>query len=115
MATWLKHKMNAFNAFINAMSQKHKALNGTHKSTKTFDLLKSKSGELIMACLRGADGMEDHCITVYDRWIFDSNFSQALSLTKNSLDLCCSSDDVSSTYTGYTEVVSFQNIYMALV
>ena len=113
MARRFEHKISAFGAFLKALSQKHKALNPRREDTKTFDLLKVESGEMIMACLKGADGMEDHCIAVYNRWIFDSNFTQALSLTKESLDLCCSSDQVNSFYNGCTQVVSFPNIYMA--
>ena len=112
MALLLEHRVSAFNAFLRVLSQKHKSLNAKREDTKTFDILKVDPKVLIMACLKGADGMEDHCIAVYNRWIFDSNFQLGLSLTKESLDLCCSSDQEQSCYTGCTELVSFPNIYM---
>ena len=114
MAKRFEHKIKAFGAFLQSLSNKHKALNATRENAKTYDLLNMKSGELVLACLRGADRMEDHCIAVYDRWIFDSNFNQALSLSKESLDLCCSTKEVNSSYNGgCTQVVTFPNIFMA--
>ena len=82
MAKWLEHRVSPFNAFLRVLSQKHKSLNAKREDTKTFDILKVDPKVLIMACLKGADGMEDHCIAVYNRWIFDSNFQLGLSLTK---------------------------------
>ena len=35
----------------------------------------------------------DNCITVYGKWIFDSNLESALPLTKASLNFICSSND----------------------
>ena len=113
MAKQFEHKVEAVSEFIKVLRNKYKALNGKKEDIKTYDLLKIEPSELVMACLRGADGMEDHCIAVYDRWIFDSNFSKALTLTKKSLDLCCSSTEVTSFYTGCTQIVSFPNLYRA--
>ena len=113
MGKKFEHRMNSFGAFLQSLAKKDKALNATRESATAYDLLKIASGQLVLACLKGADGMEDHCIAVYDRWIFDSNFTKALPLTKTSLDLCCSSDQVNSLYTGCTQVVSFPNIYQA--
>jgi len=43
--------------------------------------------------LKGLDGKTDHAICVVGKWIFDSNFEKALPLTKQSLNICCSSAD----------------------
>jgi len=41
--------------------------------------------------LRGTDGSASHCVAVVKHWIFDSNLSKALPLTRASLDWCCGS------------------------
>ena len=81
MAKRFEHKMNAFGVFLEILRKKHKALSVKREDINTYDLYTIQPNELVMACLKGADGMEDHCIAVYDRWIFDSNFSKALTLT----------------------------------
>jgi hypothetical protein len=50
----------------------------------------------------GDDGKTDHAIAVAGGWIFDSNFERGLSLTKNSLDLCCSSESSECAYVAVT-------------
>ena len=35
----------------------------------------------------------DHCITIFGKWIFDSNLEFALLLTKASLNYICSGND----------------------
>jgi hypothetical protein len=37
-------------------------------------------------------------VAIFDNWIFDSNFKFALPRTRESFDLCCSSDDTDSTF-----------------
>ena len=34
-----------------------------------------------------------HCVTVFGKWIFDSNFTFALPPTKENLDYCCINDN----------------------
>jgi len=50
--------------------------------------------------LRGTDGSTSHCVAVVQHWIFDSNLSKALPLTRASLDWCCGSvkDDSRAKY-----------------
>jgi len=55
----------------------------------------------IITCLRASNGKEDHTVTIYNNWIFDGNFSHALPLQKESLDLCCSTDE---------EIFSFESM-----
>ena len=52
------------------------------------------------------DGTISHAIGVVDGWIFDSNLSHAMSLTKQNLDLCSSSD------TKKCDFVSFSHCFM---
>jgi hypothetical protein len=58
-----------------------------------WNILKPGINELVVVSLRGSDAKEDHSVTIYNNWIFDSNFPFALPLCKESLDLCCSSEE----------------------
>ena len=58
-----------------------------------YDILKSGKNQLVVALLKGSDGKEDHCVTVFDNWVFDSNFDWALPFSKEALDHCCSSEE----------------------
>ncbi len=107
-----ENKICAFTAFVLFVETMDKALHSKAEVAETYDLLANKKNSLVLASIRGGDGKEDHCIAVYGRWIFDSNFPRALMLTKESLDLCCSSDDESTHYIGCSQVVSFPCIYM---
>jgi hypothetical protein len=44
--------------------------------------------------LRSDDGAQNHAVCIYKNWIFDGNFSNALPLSKESLDRCCDSNFV---------------------
>ena len=57
----------------------------------------------IITCIVNCNGQDDHCITIYRKWIYDGNFSHALPLSKRSLDLCCSSDEKALTFAGFTK------------
>jgi hypothetical protein len=89
-ATYNKLMLTRFHKFQNNLVIK--ALNSKKKNAATLDLLAVKQDILYLACIWSNDGKEDHCIAVYGDWIFDSNFPKALRLTKDSLDLCCSSE-----------------------
>ena len=52
--------------------------------------------------IRSMDGKTDHCICVVNPWIFDSNFTKALPLTNESLDICASSSERKTSYAGIT-------------
>jgi hypothetical protein len=82
------------------------------EETTSFDLFRNRQDCLIMACIRGADGKEDHCICIYNHWIYDSNFDKALTLSREALDVCCSSVDERTSFAGCAHVVTFPNIYM---
>ena len=71
---------------------------------KGFDVLSnSKDYWLCVVGLHGSDGKMDHAVAIANGWIFDSNFEKALKLTKENLDLCCSSDDVHSSFAKITK------------
>jgi hypothetical protein len=111
MATRFEFKVGAFSCFLQFMERKHKSLKATRIKSTNFDLLERREESIILTCIRGADGKEDHCIAVYQEWIFDSNFPNALPLSTQSLDLCCSSDDKVTLFHSCTEVASFPFLF----
>ena len=48
----------------------------------------------------------DHCITVWGKWIFDSNLEFALPLTKDSLNYICSGN--------FTDEIKFVGVLHAI-
>jgi hypothetical protein len=104
-------KVGAFGKFINFLQKRFGALTSKTEHAATFDLLEKQKNLLIMACIRGRDGKQDHCICIYNDWIYDSNFQKALTLTRESLDVCCSSENQPTTYDGCAHVVSFPCFY----
>jgi hypothetical protein len=71
----------------------------------TFNILTIISQYPAVVALEAEDGGTQHAITVVGRIIFDSNSERSLPLTKESLDYCCSSDQMEGVYkqvyTGY--------------
>ena len=75
----------------------------SRKRLKKWDTLRD-AGKF-MLCLLGivsSDGKTDHAICIVGNWIFDSNFERALPLTRESLDICASSADRYTVFTGVT-------------
>ena len=62
-------------------------------SRKWDVLTEAKNYIMCLLAIQSSDGKMDHAICVVSDWIFDSNFEKALPLTKESLDLCRSSED----------------------
>ena len=60
---------------------------------ESWDILGVGYDELVIAQLRGNDGKEDHVITIARRMVFDSNMVHALPLARETLDICCRSDE----------------------
>ena len=48
--------------------------------------------QLHSICLTGSDGKEDHSVAIAGGFIFDANVTHALTLSKEALGLCCSTD-----------------------
>ena len=57
-----------------------------------WNIYNNGATDLVVALLKGSNYSEDHCVTLYGQWISDSNLPKALPLSKESLDLCVSSD-----------------------
>ncbi len=55
---------------------------------------------LFHVVLRSSDGAESHAVCIYNNWIFDGNFTNALSLTKDNLTKACDSEFIGIHY-GY--------------
>ena len=60
-------------------------------------LADSTKYSLCLLGVKGEDNKTDHAICIVGQWIFDSNLSKAIPLSKESLDICCSSGDGSVT------------------
>jgi hypothetical protein len=74
-----------------------------HNRLKTWNVLLSPKEYII--CVLGiasSDGKTDHAICVADGWIFDSTLEKALVLSAESLDICSSDSDRSTTFSGVT-------------
>ena len=54
--------------------------------------MENKDKDLVVVVLRRSNGLEDHCATLFGKWVFDSKLKKALPLTQENLDLCCSVD-----------------------
>ena len=46
-----------------------------------------------------------HCVAVVGKWIFDSNFTFELTITKETLDYCCINNNETKVINGYKEVL----------
>jgi hypothetical protein len=66
----------------------------SEKRKRKWNALNSPNDFLMCVLgIRSSDGKTDHAICIADGWIFDSNFEKALPLSKESLDLCSSSNE----------------------
>ena len=69
--------------------------------------MQNGKNDLVVVSLQGSDGKSDHCVTLLGKLIFDSNFEKALPLCCEALDLCCSSDEVKTTFHSVVEAILF--------
>ena len=53
----------------------------------------------------GELGGVHHCVTVVGKCIFDSNFTFALLITKDSFYYCCTNDNVEKVINGYKRIL----------
>jgi len=84
-------------------------LNFKYLKEKDWNIYDNHDDELFVALLQGSDGKEDHCVTIFGKWIFDSNIGNALTLDKKSLDYCCSSDDTIDSFVKVVKVIQCTN------
>ena len=105
------HQNNAFNVFIEVLRGTHAVLNQVRVAKDQFpSFLGAAFTGIYLARLLGSDGKEDHCVVISQKWIFDSNFPNALPRTQESLDLCCSSDEHTSTFRKFPQIVHFPKV-----
>ena len=65
-------------------------------------LLSPRKYLLCLVGIRSSDNKTDHAICIVGNWIFDSYFKVALPLSKESLDICASSNDRKTKFTNVT-------------
>ena len=71
------------------------------KSPENFDLIQiglMNPNILYHVVLKGSDGSENHCVAIYNYYIFDGNYTHAWKLEQKSLDEC-----IDSTFTHIIE------------
>ena len=100
-------KHNTLAKFADVVLSKNVHLHFVVLIANQFNILANKENDLVIASLKGDDGKEDHCVTVFGKWVFDSNFEKALPLTQESLDYCCSSDESPCKFVGVVEARFF--------
>ena len=63
------------------------------RTSTSYDIFRNQYTYPIVCLLQDTWHRNDHCITVFGKWIFYSNLKVALPLTQNSLNyICCVSD-----------------------
>ena len=105
------HQNLAFTNFTTQLKEAHKVLNQVRVYKDQLpSFLGPEITGLYLARVRGSDGKEDHSVVLSQKWIFDSNFPNALPRNQQSMDLCCSTDDTSSTFVSYPQIAHFTKI-----
>ena len=92
------NRCNTIQRFYKTVTGSNSHFNFERIKDKNWDIFANGEKDLVVALLLGSDRKEDHCITLYGQWIYDSNFDYALLLTKECLDMCCSAEDTHETY-----------------
>jgi hypothetical protein len=83
------HSRSSFAAYIvNHNLQGYKVI----KLRGDFDILQDRSMWPTLCVLESSSNVIMHAITTVENYIFDSNLSTAIELTRDNLDWCCSSD-----------------------
>ena len=81
-------RMGAMSEAMNIVKQKAAWLQ-PKKLKPTFDCLKDMNNYMFVLCvLRDSANSCQHAVTIFRKWVFDSNEPYALPLCKRSLDLC---------------------------
>ena len=86
-------KCNTMSRFLNFAIKASGYLVSEKLELSTWNIWDVGKHELVLVQLRGSDGKEDHVVCLAGGWLFDSNFDTAMRLSRETLDLCCSSDD----------------------
>jgi hypothetical protein len=105
------HQTNGFTFFINKLKSAHTVLNQVRVMKDQLpSFLGTDLKGLYLARVQGSDGKEEHCVAISNKWIFDSNFPCALPRSQESLDLCCSTDTVTSKFTCFPQIAHFTKV-----
>jgi len=72
-----------------------------------LDLFNDKTPYPTVCELLGSDGLVHHAITVRGEWLFDSNTQSAIPINRDSLNWCCSSKGMVSTFVSVNFAVRF--------
>ena len=105
------HQKNSFTSFTTGLKGSHTVLNQIRVSKNQLpSFLGKELTGIYLARLLGSDGKEDHCVAISQNWIFDSNFPTALPRSQESLNLCCSTEEHSSIFKSYPQIVHFQKV-----
>ena len=118
IAAWIRNRAKryvfnkkAFLSFVINVKKQYKVLRTWSKTdVKTFDVLGPLEEGLFLTQLLGGDGKHDHCVVITDKWIFDSNCVHALPRSKDSLNSCCSSDQVKSEFVHLVALEHFPGV-----
>jgi len=114
---WMKNRFKrylsdpaAFQNFVKDIRHHVKLLKSGATLGKHFDILGSGLSGIYLAQVQGSDGKEDHCVAISNKWIFDSNFKNALPRSQESLNMCCSSDEEKSRFVTCINVEHFPKV-----
>ena len=107
-------KHNTFQPFTKFLIQKNKSMFYQKLKKAKWNILENGEKDLVIVSIKSSDGKEDHCVTLFGKWIFDSNFTKALPLCKEALDLCCSSDAVKDMFDSVVEALKFPHYTFVL-
>lgn len=103
----ISEKHNTFDLFARSIQQQSEHLRFKILNKNQFDIFNNGDRDLVVALLKGSDGKEDPCVTIFGKWIFDSNFDKALPLCQEALDICCSLDEFQDTFESVVEARHF--------
>ena len=92
MSMSIVDRRNTMQIFLQTLRTHSKPLQFKKLQVSKWNIFANGDKDLVVTLLRGSDLSEDHCITIYGQWIFDSNLPKGLPLCRESLDLCVSSD-----------------------
>ena len=63
--------------------------------------------EILMGILNSSDGSHHRVVTLHGGYVYDANEGQALRLSQEALDYCCSTETVKNTFVNFRKVVKF--------
>jgi len=106
MSYKVSKRTNALSYFSDLLRKRKPPLFLKKLKASNWNMFENDNNHLVVVLLQGSDNTEDHCVTICGKWIFDSNLKNAIPLSKESLDLCCSSDG---------DPVSFVKVVKALL